>query len=72
MQWEVKIKDTAETQRTRRFRREKKTKSTAPDPRPTRKIGVWGTREKPRATQERQAEACATGSATFLRGLGVG
>jgi hypothetical protein len=43
-----------------------KPESTAPDPRPTRKIGVWGTRQKFRGEKQPNSTArngCATKAA---------
>jgi hypothetical protein len=53
--------------------REKKIKpeSTDLDPsRPTRKIGVWGTREKPRANQEHRLKPVLPVAWRFCGGLG--
>jgi len=65
-------KDNAEAQRAQRFRREERGGSTDldPNPRPTRKIGVWGTREKPRETQEHRLKPMLPVGGVFVAAWG--
>ncbi len=68
VQWEEK-KDDAEARRAQRS--ERLEHSPDPHPRPTRKIGVWGTREKPGATRQHRLKPMLPVGDVFY-GDGVG